>query len=144
MECLTCKAIRGEERISPGPPIRDSTYWVVEHAYPVKIAGWLVLVLKRHAEALHELTEMEFAELQLFFRKAIRLLHDELGCEKEYVLQLAEAPGHKHVHFHIVPISKDLPKEVRGRNILDMKKSGKGQIPEEEVRALCERLKQKF
>jgi diadenosine tetraphosphate (Ap4A) HIT family hydrolase len=56
MECLTCESNTGEKRISPGPTIYEGNYWLVEHAYPVKTIGWLVIVLKRHAEALHELT----------------------------------------------------------------------------------------
>ena len=63
MECWTCKSNTGEKRISPGPTIFEGEYWLVEHAYPVKTIGWLVIVLKRHAEALHELTPEEFAEL---------------------------------------------------------------------------------
>ena len=56
MECWTCKSNLGEKRISPGPTIYEGKYWLVEHAYPIKMIGWLVIVLKRHAEALHELT----------------------------------------------------------------------------------------
>ena len=47
MECLTCKSNSGEQRISPGPTIYEGQYWLVEHAYPVKRVGWIVIVLKR-------------------------------------------------------------------------------------------------
>jgi|SRR5215216_4255221 len=63
MECWTCKSNTGEKRISPGPTIFEGKYWLVEHAYPVKAIGWLIIVLKRHAEVLHELTAEEFTEL---------------------------------------------------------------------------------
>ena len=63
MECWTCKSNIGEKRISPGPTIFEGQSWLVEHAYPVKTIGWIVIVLKRHAEALHELTIEEFIEL---------------------------------------------------------------------------------
>jgi diadenosine tetraphosphate (Ap4A) HIT family hydrolase len=63
MECLSCRSISGEKRISPGPVIYEGTYWLVDHAYPTSHLGWLVIVLKRHAEALHELSREEFAEL---------------------------------------------------------------------------------
>src|SRR5690348_12644608 len=64
MECWTCKSNTGEKRISPGPTIFEGNYWLVEDTYPIKILGWLVIVLKRHAEALHELTAEEFIELE--------------------------------------------------------------------------------
>ena len=93
MECWTCKSNTGEKRISPGPTVFDGKYWLVEHAYPVKTIGWLIIVLKRHAEALHELTTEEFAELAWIQGKFIHLLHEELSCEKEYISCYAET-GH--------------------------------------------------
>ena len=90
IDCWTCKSNTGEKRISPGPTIFEGNYWLAEHAYPVQIIGWLVIVLKRHAEALHELTLEEFAELAQIQAKLVRLLHEELPCEKEYVSYYAE------------------------------------------------------
>ena len=82
MDCLTCKSISGEKRISPGPTIHEARFWYIEHAYPCKLKGWLVLVLKRHVEALHDLTQEEFLELgELQFRLS-RLLSDELKAAK--------------------------------------------------------------
>ena len=49
-ECWSCPSLSGERRISPGPFIHDGRYWMVDHAYPTRLPGWLVLVLKRHAE----------------------------------------------------------------------------------------------
>src|SRR5512134_4061576 len=80
MECWTCKSNTGEKRISPGPTIFEGDYWLVEHAYPVKILGWIVIVLKRHAEALHELTVEEFMELAQIQARLIPLLHEEVQC----------------------------------------------------------------
>ena len=60
MECLTCLNLRGERRISPGPFIYTGTHWVVDHAYPTSHLGWLVILPKRHIEALHELSREEF------------------------------------------------------------------------------------
>jgi len=62
VECFTCQSISGEKRISPGPTIHTAKFWLVEHAYPGKLKGWLVLALKRHVQALHELTRDEFLE----------------------------------------------------------------------------------
>ncbi len=62
-ECLSCRGLEGNPRISPGPPIHIGQHWQVEHAYPSQLVGWLVIVLRRHAIALHELSAAEFAEL---------------------------------------------------------------------------------
>jgi hypothetical protein len=82
---LDLQSNTGEKSISPGPTIFEGKYWLVEHAYPVKTIGWIVIVLKRHAEALHDLTTKEFARWAQIQSKLIPLLHEELHCEKEYV-----------------------------------------------------------
>ena len=87
-------------------------YWLVEHAYLVKTIGWLVLVLKRRAETLHELTIEEFAELAEIQAKIVHLLHEELNCEKEYISCYAE--HFRHIHFHIFAKPANLPDELKG------------------------------
>ena len=70
--------------------IFEGQYWYLEHAYPSALKGWLVVVLKRHVEALHELTAEEFTELGAIQARATKLLFAVLDCEKEYVMCLAE------------------------------------------------------
>ena len=53
-ECYSCRSISGTTRISPGPYIYKGQFWLVDHAYPTRLKGWLVLVLKRHAETRFE------------------------------------------------------------------------------------------
>ena len=91
-DCPVCAANQGIKRISPGPVIYEGMAWQVEHAYPSSLLGWLVIVLRRHAEALHELTEAEAEELGVLQRAAAMALHQELGCAKEYSICYGEAP----------------------------------------------------
>src|ERR671918_2343392 len=116
MECWTCKSNTGEKRISSGPTFFEGENWLVEHAYPVKVIGWIVIVLKRHAEALHELTPEEFAELAQIQSKLIPLLHEELRCEKEYISCYAEMEHFRHIHFHVFARPAELPDELKGGN----------------------------
>lgn len=120
--CYSCISISGEKRISPGPIIYEGKYWLVEHAYPVAIEGWLVVVLKRHAESLHALTKPEFAELPELIEKTTKNLRKITGCKKEYVICLAEVEHFKHIHFHIIARSKNLPKEYHGASIFKLLK----------------------
>jgi diadenosine tetraphosphate (Ap4A) HIT family hydrolase len=139
--CHSCRALTGEKRISPGPVIYEGRFWVVEHAYPTALKGWLVLVLKRHAEALHELTADEFAELGELQGRVAKLLRAETGCQKEYVVCFAEMAGFYHIHFHIIPRAADLPDELKGGKIFAMLKVGEAEaVPPEEIRQFCERL----
>lgn len=145
MECWTCKSNTGEKRISPGPTIFEGQYWLVEHAYPVKTIGWLVIVLKRHAEALHELTTEEFTELAQIQARLIPLLHEELNCEKEYVSCYAETEHFYHIHFHVFGKPPGLPDELKGgRSFALLKVTDEEAILQGEVIAFCELLKDKF
>lgn len=145
MECYTCRSISGERRISPGPTIFEGEFWLVEHAYPCRMVGWLVLVLKRHVEALHELSGEEFAELGELQGRVARLLHGEMGCEKEYMACFAEAEHFRHVHVHMVAKDKGLPPELKGTAIFAMlKATDEEAVPPDEIKAFCEEMKASF
>ena len=145
MECWSCTSNTGEKRISPGPTIFEGKYWLVEHAYPVKTIGWIVIVLKRHAEALHDLTAEEFAELAQIQAKLIPLLHNELGCEKEYISCYAEMEHFRHIHFHVFAKPSDLPQELKGGGSFALLKvTPEEAVPPDEIISFCEMLRDKF
>ncbi len=143
MECKTCASLSGVHRISPGEAIYNGEYWVLEHTYPVKVRGWLVLVLKRHAAALHELTVQEFSELQELTPKIVSILHAHFRCTKEYIICLAEAPGHEHVHVHFIPRAADLAVEFRGAKIFGLI-GVPDPLPQQDVVELCQTLQAEF
>jgi diadenosine tetraphosphate (Ap4A) HIT family hydrolase len=145
MDCWTCKSNTGEKRISPGPTIFEGQYWLVEHAYPVKTIGWLVIVLKRHAEALHELLPEEFTELGEIQSKATRFLFEELRCEKEYISCYAEMEHFRHIHFHVFAKPSGLPEERKGaRSFALLKVTPQEAVPPEEIIRFCVSIKARF
>jgi diadenosine tetraphosphate (Ap4A) HIT family hydrolase len=145
MECLTCKSNSGEQRISPGPTIYEGEYWLVEHAYPVKRLGWIVIVLKRHAEALHDLSAEEFTELGRLQSLTTRFLFKELHCQKEYISCYGEADGFPHIHFHVFAKPADLPEELKGgKSFSLLKVSRKDAVPPAEIISFCQSLQNRF
>ena len=145
MECWTCRSNTGEKRISPGPTIFEGKYWFLEHAYPVKVVGWLVIVLKRHAEALHELTAEEFVELEQIQAKIVHVLYEELHCEKEYIVCYAELEHFHHIHFHIFAKPANLPEELKGGSSFALLKvTPEEAVPSNQVIAFCGLLKNKL
>jgi diadenosine tetraphosphate (Ap4A) HIT family hydrolase len=145
IDCWTCKSNTGEKRISPGQTIFEGSYWVVEHAYPIKTIGWLVIVLRRHAEALHELTTEEFFELAQIQAKLTKVLFEELYCEKEYVSCFAETEHFYHIHFHVFAKPADLPEELKGgKSFALLRASPEVAVPAEEVITFCDLLKTRF
>ena len=145
MECLSCRSISGEKRISPGPLIYDGTYWLVDHAYPTSHLGWLVIVLKRHAEALHELSREEFAELAEIEYKLAQVMGKNPHVEKEYMACFSEAPGFQHVHVHFVPRPKNLPAELKGPDIFALLRVDEAHaVRPDTLRAFCEDFREKL
>jgi diadenosine tetraphosphate (Ap4A) HIT family hydrolase len=145
MPCLTCLNLSGERRISPSPYIHEGTHWVVDHAYPTTHLGWLVILAKRHIEALHELSREEFQELAEIEYRLVQVMSTDISVQKEYMMCFAEGEGFQHVHIHVVPKPIDLPDEVKGPRIfarLDI--SAEQAIPAQELTTFCEEFTHKF
>jgi diadenosine tetraphosphate (Ap4A) HIT family hydrolase len=144
-QCLSCLGLAGTPRVSPGPPIYVGRHWQVEHAYPSKMVGWLVIVLRRHAIALHELSSEEFMELGTVLELTVRALHEKLGSAKEYAACYAEAKGFEHIHFHVVPRAHDMPEELLGAGSFELLRVSRAEAADPAaVRVFCESLQNAF
>ena len=117
----------------------------MEHAYPTQLVGWLVIVLRRHAEALHELTRDEFLELASIQADLVQVLHEVLHCEKEYLACFAELEHFRHIHLHVVPKPADLPRQFVGTASFGLLKVSESETaPRETVKAFCEDLRDRL
>ncbi|MEZ4538810.1 MAG: HIT family protein [Chloroflexota bacterium] len=117
--CLTCELVR--RRDEGHAPLWDNIHrtdhWDVVHSYNTSLPGWLVLIARRHIEAIDELTDKEAAELGVLLQRTSAALREVVGCTKTYVIQFAEAAEHPHVHFHVIPRMADQPEERRSLSI---------------------------
>ena len=117
--CKTCELI-ARRNIGAAPlwdNIQRTQFWDIVHSYNTALPGWLVLVVRRHVEAIDELTEDEAVELGRLVRRVSIALREVTGCLKTYVIQFAEQADHPHVHFHIVPRMEDQPADRRGPQV---------------------------
>lgn len=108
--CRTCELVRRRDQ-GPAPAwdsILRTENWDLVHAYDTSLAGWMVLVLRRHATSVAALTEDEAVELGRLARAVSVALEHVTGCLKTYVVQFAEHPLHPHVHVHVIPRPVDL------------------------------------
>ena len=144
MDCKSCASLSGKKRISPGRKIYSGNYWVIEHAYPTSIRGWLVLVLKRHATSLHDLTPSEFAEMTVLQNQIIKVLHECFHSEKEYMAMFAESEGFEHIHVHFIPRGENFPSEYKGSKVFRLIGKITNPISPEDVITLCHELSEKF
>lgn len=119
MGCVTCELLA--RRDAGTAPLWDciwrGEYWDVVHSFNTSLAGWLVLVARRHVEAVADLSEAEASELGGLQRRVSVALREVTGCLKTYVIQFAEHPDHPHVHFHIVPRAADMPPDKRSTGV---------------------------
>ena len=104
-----------------------------------------MIVLKRHAESLHELTTEEFAELAQIQAKLIHFLYEELHCEKEYVSCYAEQEHFHHIHFHVFAKPPGLPDELKGSySFALLKVTAEEAVLPGQIIEFCELLKNKL
>lgn len=140
--CLSCLSNSGKKRISPGPPVHVGQHWQVEHACPSGLVGWLVIVLRRHTEALHDLTSAEFAEFGQVLERTVHTLQQAVGPLKEYVACYAEIEQFRHVHFHVVPRAHDIPEDRTGTRSFGYLKVAESEgASEAEIREFCEKAR---
>ena len=127
--CKTCELV--DRRDAGGAPLWDrvqrTQFWDLVHSYNTALPGWLVLVVRRHIEAIDELTDDEAIELGRLVRRVSIALWEATGCVKTYVVQFAEHEDHPHVHFHIVPRMENQPEDRRSVRIFEYLN-----VPEEE------------
>lgn len=81
-------------------------------AHRSALAGWMLLIPRRHIESLSELSTGEARELGSLLREAAAVHQREFDAVKTYVMQFAE--GVKHVHFSLAPRRADLPPDRVG------------------------------
>ena len=116
MECHTCELVmrRDEGRAPLWDSIYRTDHWDIVHCNDTSLRGWLILVARRHIAALDEMNTQEASELGLLIHGVSSALKSAVGCAKTYVVQFAEAAGHQHVHFHLIPRMPDQPDDSRG------------------------------
>jgi diadenosine tetraphosphate (Ap4A) HIT family hydrolase len=107
-------------------------HWRVSHAWS-SLPGWLVVSLRRHAVALHELTAEEAADIGRIAHTASVALEELVGCQKTYVMLFAEHPDF-HLHFHVVPRMPWFTPDDLAGNVFRFVN-----VPEEEQVPLAER-----
>ena len=102
-ECLTCLLNQGEGK-SPGGVIYQDSFWRLEHVLePIPMVGWLILKSLRHVEHVADLTDEEALSFGPLTRRITRAMREVLRPEKIYLSLYAEAPGHAHLHVHLIP-----------------------------------------
>jgi diadenosine tetraphosphate (Ap4A) HIT family hydrolase len=118
-DCLSC-ANSARSDLPPRERVYVGPRWRVAHAFGTALAGWLVVMPRRHVLALDELTAAEAADLGPLLREITSALRQVTGCEKTYVALFAEAEGFGHLHFHVMPRHADMDPALRGPRVFGL------------------------
>ena len=97
-QCLSCQRIRmrDADEAPPWDGVYRSQFWDLAHAYNTSYLGWLVLISRRHIEALHELSRAEAAELGSLLREVSLALKRENRLPQDLhhaIRRIARAPA---------------------------------------------------
>lgn len=142
--CHTCGLVarRDAGKAPAWDRIVRTPYWDLVHAFGTQVPGWLVLVLRRHAAAVAELTDEESAELGPLTVAASSALTAVVGCAKTYVAQFAEHRDHPHVHVHVIPRAPDLQADHLGPRVFDlMGGPAENWVPDSVMNDIADRLR---
>lgn len=141
--CASCDLIwrRDAGAAPPWDCIQRTQFWDVAHCNNTALPGWLVLIVRRHVEAIDELSEEEAAELGILLKHVSAALRDVTGCVKTYAIQFAEHPDHPHVHFHVIPRMADQPEDRRSTKVFAyLNVAEEERVSEERMNELAARI----
>lgn len=95
-DCCTRELIaqRGRGAAPLWDSIHTIEHWDVVHCYNTALPEWLMVILRRHVEAIDELNDGEAAEADLLIRQLSVILKEITGSLKTCVLQFAENSEH--------------------------------------------------
>ena len=114
--CYSCEH-NAQSDLRQHERIYDDGLWRVAHSFNSTWLGWLVLVLRRHARSLGELTSDEAGAFGWLVAATSRALETELKVPKAYVLFLGEQEGFEHLHVHVVARP---PEDARGIRVFQL------------------------
>ncbi|MGH3423454.1 MAG: HIT family protein [Nocardioidaceae bacterium] len=116
-DCYSCAQETRLDDAADRERVWVGEHWRIAHCIECALAGWLVVLPRRHTTNIAGHTAAEAAELGTLLVAASSALESVTGCEKTYVVQFAEAEGFAHTHFHVIPRPADLPQEHRGPGV---------------------------
>lgn len=137
--CLSCDVRDGKVK-TPGGILFENELITITHSIPpAQCRGFLIVQPKRHTEHLDELTDEEGLAIARGIGIASKSLKKVLSPEKVYTCSFGESV--KHVHFYVIPRSKEMP--ASGVKVLnEILKERKWECSEKEAEEVALKIKE--
>jgi diadenosine tetraphosphate (Ap4A) HIT family hydrolase len=142
--CAVCASLSGPGRREP---IYEDTLWHLRHDdAPAAVAGWLMLIARRHVGGPAHFNDDEARSLGPTLRRISKLLEEETGALRIYTAALGESSP--HFHAHLVPRYAEMPKGAKAWAAFDLQRAARaGEIPPADpaaVQRVCEALQRRL
>ena len=99
--CAVCN-FEHPARRSPELVAWEDDHWIVRHhMLPAPLAGWFMLVSRRHLGGPADLSDAEAAAFGPAMRRVSQAIKAVTGAPKVYAIAFGE--GAPHLHVHLVP-----------------------------------------
>lgn len=139
MTCGVCDSLVGAAKRAP---IWQDDLWHVRHAdAPYGVAGWLMLISRRHVAGPAHFDDAEAARFGPTLRHVSKTLEAVTGALRIYVAAMGES--HPHFHMHLVPRRAAMPKDAKAWGVFDLQRAaqaGEIHVDEREVARVVEAL----
>jgi diadenosine tetraphosphate (Ap4A) HIT family hydrolase len=113
--------------------------WQVRHIEPPwGVAGWMLLVARRHVAGPAHFDDDEARDFGPMLRRCELALERVTGALRIYTAALGEQ--HPHFHAHMVPRYPSMPKGARGWSVFDLQRAaaaGEVSVDPAEVARIC-------
>ena len=102
MDCLFCKIVAGE--IPSKQVFEDENVVVFMDIFPIN-DGHVLVVPKKHYVSINDMTDQEYINYQLSFKKIYDKFTNNFGADGFTIVQNFGLPQDvKHLHTHIHPV----------------------------------------
>jgi histidine triad (HIT) family protein len=134
--CFICELVAGNPAYAHHVVAEDGETIIFLSKYPTQ-RGYCLVSPKAHVEDLAEgLSPAAYLALQAQVHRLSRALKRVFGAERIYVLSLGSMAANSHLHFHVVPLPRDLPLAQQQYHAL-MAEHGILNIPASEMREMA-------
>ena len=114
--CAVCTSLEGPGAVRA---LFENDLWVVQHmGEPYGVAGWMMLISRRHVGGPAHFNDREAASFGPTLRHLERVLEQVTGALRVYTAALGES--YAHLHCHMVPRYAETPNGVKGWALFDL------------------------
>jgi diadenosine tetraphosphate (Ap4A) HIT family hydrolase len=116
VDCGVCASLRSAR------PLWEDDLWHVRHIdAPWGVAGWMMLIAKRHVGGPAHFDDAEARSFGPLLRRLERTLEEVTGALRVYTAALGESSP--HFHCHMVPRYRQMPKDAKAWGVFDLQRA---------------------